>query len=185
VAERRQDLAAWNSFETIVEALMFEASVRAFMWEPFHGQQLRGCRRARFLLQVPPAIYDAFFNAPVGLRAQFALDPEVGQKSNRELIDSLKSHLIAYVDGRDDIRAIVSSCDSREARIWIDEDEVEPHYHDETPEIDFARWRAEGTSNPGLRAPVGTRLVVLGGWLDRHGEERLNPFKRRRSEEIH
>ena len=81
--ERREALLAWTSFENIVGALMFEASVAAFVWDSFKGPELPRCRRAEFLLHVPSYVYDAFFNSPAGYRAQFALSPQLGSAANR------------------------------------------------------------------------------------------------------
>jgi hypothetical protein len=184
-SERREALLAWASFENIIGALMFEAKIRAFIWEWFNSSELRGCRRAEFLLSVPSHMYDAFFNSPVGYRAQYATSPELGRKANRELIRALRSRLDAYVRARNDAHVILSSIDASGAKVWIDENEVGAHYIDESPEIDFPPWASDANITAGLRAPIGNRLVLVGGWLDRTGVEVLNPGKSRRSEEIH
>jgi hypothetical protein len=175
---------AWHSFDNTIGALMLDARVTGFVWEPFQGLMLRGCGRAEFLLQVHPCIYDAFFNSPVGYRAQYALGPALGRSKNRELLDALKTKLIANTP-ESYLAQVVSSIESVEAKIWIYEDEVQNHYFDESPEIDYAPWNNGSDGGVGLRAPVGTQLIVCGGWLDEHGHERVDPHKRRRSEEIH
>jgi hypothetical protein len=182
---RRHKLSAWNSFENIIGALMFQAEVDAFLWETPRRAELSGCHRAEFLLRVPPEIYDGFFNSPVGYRAQYALSAELGMQQNRELIDALRSKLIASVPAEADLKYVSRSLDAVEAKIWIDEAEVEEHYFDSTPEIDYLPWLERSELGAGLRCPVGTRLVVYGGWIDNAGRERSNPYKRTRSEDIH
>ena len=184
---RREELLKWPSFTNIVGRLMFEAQVQGFRWEHGDSSHLRNCRRSDFLLRVPQNLYDAFFNSPVGYRGQYAISPDIGILKNRELIDALSTKLIAFIDGTDDVGAVRASLGGSEAKVWIDEDEreVQEHGYDDTPEIDFAVWAANSDTGIGLRAPLGERLVVLGGWLDRYGNERLNPAKSRRSEDIH
>ena len=108
----------------------------------------------------------------------------LGHSKNRELLDALKTKLIANTP-ESDLAQVVSSIDSVEAKIWIDEDEVQNYHFDESAEIDYPPWSNESGGGVGLRAPVGTQLIVCGGWFDKSGHEQLDPHKRRRSEEIH
>ena len=110
---------------------------------------------------------------------------ELGRRKNRELIDALKAKLIASVDSKPDEEKFAISLDSSAAKVWINERQVENHYWNDIPEIDYLPWRQKSENGAGLRAPLGTELVVYGGWLDSVGRERLDPYKLRRSEEIH
>jgi hypothetical protein len=182
---RRRQLINLCSFENIVGGLILCAEMLAF--RPAKGQivELSGCTRAEFLLKVPPFLYDAFFNSPVGYRAQYALDVSRGERKNRELIDALRAKLLACTSGQADFVRIESSIDASQAKIWIDEDEVQNHYLDDSPEIDFPRWLENSEGGAGPRAPLGSRLVVCGGWIDQSGAQRLNPYKQMRSRQIH
>jgi hypothetical protein len=165
--------------------LLLTSKVLFTRWAPFREQHLRGCSRAEVLLKVPSWLYDAFFNSPAGYRAQYALSVDLGQRKNRELIDTLRAKLIASVDSTADVEGFRISLDSSAAKVWIYEPAVEKHYWDATPEIDYSPWQQRSEDGAGLRAPLGTELVVYGGWLDGTGRERLDPHKLRRSEEIY
>jgi hypothetical protein len=181
---RQEQLLAWDSFDNILGGLLF-AEVTASIWEPYDGPELSGCRRAAYLLRVPPQLYDAFFNSPVGYRSQYARSPELGALANRNLVDALTTKLIACAPPAIDPALVSKSLIGADAKVWIDEKEVQFHFHDYAPEIDYEPWLHNSTDGVGLRAPVGSRLVAYGGWIDGTGRERLNPYKRTRSEDIH
>jgi hypothetical protein len=105
---------------------------------------------------------------------------------NRKVIDLLQPTLLAYSStaAADLVRKSLSGA---QAKVWIDESEVkvERHFHDITPEIDFPRWIKNSEDGAGPRAPIGTRLIVYGGWIDKGGREQVDPHKEYRSEEIH
>jgi hypothetical protein len=185
-ATRQESLLAWSSFENVVGALLLGTEVAAFKWRDASAVFLAGCHRAEFLLHVSPYTYDGFFNSPVGYRAQYAISAANGAARNRELIDSLQTLLLAAAEGSRSASSadIAASIAAPEAKVWIDEDEAMSHYIEEAPEIAFPRWILPEHSC-GLRAPVGSRLVVLGGWVDQTGAIRPNPYKARRAEEIH
>ena len=183
--ERREELARYASFGNIGGGLLLTSEVLAACWAPFTEPRLRSCRRAEFVLKLPALLYDAFFNSPTGYRAQYAVSVELGRRKNRELIDALKAKLIASVDSKPDEEKFAISLESSAAKVWINERQVENHYWNDIPEIDYLPWRQRSENGAGLRAPLGTELVVYGGWLDSVGRERLDPYKLRRSEEIH
>jgi hypothetical protein len=72
--ERAAALASHGSFDEVL-SLLRSARVIGFAWEPYRAAELRGTHRAEFLIQVSARGYDAFFNSPMGLRAQYALSP--------------------------------------------------------------------------------------------------------------
>jgi hypothetical protein len=187
IDDARQDsLLAWSSFENVVGALLLGTEVAAFKWRAAGSVILAGCHRAEFLLNVSNDTYDGFFNSPVGYRAQYAISAMHGIEKNRELIDSLKTLLLATAEGSGQASPtdIAASIAAPEAKVWIDEDEAMPHYIEEVPEIDFPRW-VENGYGCGVRAPIGSRLVMLGGWVAPNGGIERNPHKARRAEEIH
>jgi hypothetical protein len=134
-----------------------------------------------------PQLYDAFFNSPSGYRAQYAISPEQGDDSNALLFAILKNKLSATAPSCPVAGGAETSLKGIQAKAWIFEEEVKEHLFCDVPEIIFARWLegrgCEGSA--GIRAPVGTRLVIYGGWVDERGCERINPKKIYRSRDIH
>ena len=73
------------------------------------------------------------------------------------------------------------SLKATQAKIWIDENEVEDQ---DEPLIDFPLWEAYEPGGLGLRAPYGTKLEVKGGWVNHGGEDVINSQKNHRSGNI-
>lgn len=184
--KRSEALLSFQSFEVIVE-LLSAATVTSFTWELFRKEALRGCNRACFLIEATPEAYDAFFNSPVGLRAQYALSPMHGEAANRRLLASFESRLLSFK--RDSAlpvaEAIHWSLCAPEAKIWIHEKEVELQLGGEEPEILYPPWAQCSESGVGLLAPCGRKLEVMGGWLSQSGLVVPNPEKATRSRDIH
>jgi len=183
---RRIDLERYDSFDPILAGLTLMAQVTGNVWEAGYRKDLHGCRRAGFRLTLPSFLVDAFFNSPNGYRAQYAISPRNGELKNRQVIALLQSRLLAYSSNAD-LSMVQMSLNGVQAKVWIDEEEegVQRHLHDVVPEISFARWLNNSESGVGTRAPIGTRLVVYGGWVDNQGRERLDLTKICRSDEIH
>lgn len=184
---RRARLIGVSSFESITAGILLTAEIIAFEWEPFRFERLRGCNRAAFLLYLPEHIYDAFFNSPVGYRAQYAISQRQGEKANRSLIDMIKGKLMSYANenGNVALDSIRASLDGTDAKAWIREQEVHDHLGDDFAEILFDRWIQKSEDGVGLRAPVGTQIEVNGGWFDTAGREHRDPHKTSRSDEIY
>jgi hypothetical protein len=184
--DRRLDLERYDSFLPLLAGFRLITRVGGFVWESGHREDLRDCARAGYLLKMPSFFVDAFFNSPNGYRAQYALSPQNGELTNRQIIELLRPTLLAY-SGSANADAIRRSLDGIQAKIWIDEDEaqVQQHYWDSTPEINFPRWLKNSEDCAGPRALIGTRLVLFGGWVDKDGSERLDQTKMDRSNEIH
>ena len=161
--------------------------LESFCWERFTGSRLGGCKRASFLISVPEFQYDCFFNSPTGYRGQYAISSTAGENANRVLIDYIKGTVITQARQRFEFDENVAllSLNGDGAKIWIYEPEVESHYFDETPEIDFERWQLNSDTGAGLRAPRGKRLELKGSWFDSKRDIRLDPYKANRSTEIH
>jgi hypothetical protein len=183
---RAQRLLSLSAFSEVVE-LVAKAQVVDFTWEPFTGTPLAGCSRASFILRVPPTSYDAFFNSPAGYRGQYALSASDGESANRRLLRSLEPKLLSFAAKKNDAppSAVSASLRASEAKLWIYESEVEAQLGEEQPAILYTPWAESSETGVGLLAPVGTSLEVKGGWLDRQGQERRNPAKANRSNEIH
>ena len=87
-AERRERLLAVPDFENVVRRIEAGA-IERFFAEEYKEFACRGCTRASFTLRVRPCDYDAFFNAPVGYRAQYCLGKENGARQNRRLLEAV------------------------------------------------------------------------------------------------
>lgn len=183
---RAERLMSYKSFEEVQDRVA-TARVTAFTWERYQSPELSGCHRASFLLDVSAFTYDAFFNSPVGLRAQYAIAPAHGEAANRRLLTALTHKLVrrgleAKPPGKE---LILWSLGGSQAKIWIYEDEVQAQLGASEPAIDYALWAAASESGAGLLAPLGRQLQVMGGWIDRTGVVASNPKKEGRSFEIH
>ena len=185
--ERRSRLTALLSFEEIATEISRTAEVIAFEWESYRGERLRGCNRAAFLLHVSEDIYDAFFNSPVGYRAQYAINQKRGEEANRSLIGMIQGKLLSYANEHSDVALdlVRASLDATDAKSWIREQQVHDQLGDDFAEIRFERWIQESEDGVGLRAPLGTQIEVNGGWFDAGGREHRDPRKASRSYEIY
>ena len=175
-----------QTFEELLPRIA-EARVDRFLWKSFEGSLLRGCHRAEYVLVVDPGVYDALFNAPAGLRGQFALSPSHGEAANRRILDLLGPALMAFERASDqpsDHLVQWSICGSQ-AKVWIDETEVELQLGGLQPEILYPPWTKNSETGVGLLAPQGTRLEIKGAWIDPTGLVVHDPAKAGRSEEIH
>ena len=183
--ERANRLLSWRSFNDIVEELL-ACEIAPLYWEPATALHLRNCNRASFELTVVPEVYDAFFNAPVGYRGQFARSEGHGERANRNLLSALLSRLIEVAAAHPTAphEYVRTSLQGRQAKVWIDETNVENQLSDPAPHIVFPPWEFNEPGGPGLRAPVGTKLGVKGGWVSETGEEVINTLKERRSGHI-
>lgn len=131
-----------------------------------------------FELTVQPDAHDGFFNSPVSYRGQFARSEEHGKQANRKLLPRLleaaANHRITSYE------LVVASLSGRQARIWIDESEVEDQLSDPASHILFPQWPFNDPNGPGLRAPGGTKLGVKGAWVSRTGHEVTSTAKHAR-----
>ncbi len=183
--ERAARLHSWQSFDQIIEVLL-DCAISAPSWEDAMSPHLKGCSRASFKLVIPADVYDGFFNAPAGYRGQFARSETHGERANRKVLDALlyrliqvaATHRIANHD------LIVTSLKAKQAKVWIDETEVEDQLTDPNPSIVFPAWEFNEPNGQGLRAPRGRRLEVKGGWVSLLGGEVINVFKNDRSRHI-
>jgi hypothetical protein len=159
-------------------------SIAPMWWEAAISPALKElrCHRASFVLTAGCDDHDAFFNAPVGYRGQFARSESRGDAANRQLLDALLSRLLEIAGhGPTASHLVQTSLKGSQSKIWIDEAEVEDQ--DELA-IDFALWDSHEPGGIGLRAPRGTRLEVKGGWISSTGEEVVNTYKNHRSGNI-
>ncbi len=183
--ERVIQLISWKSFDEIAECLA-TCKISKFDWERANKQKLIGCSRASFVLAVPHDLYDAFFNAPNGYRGQFAISETQGEAANRKIIQTLLSQLLDFAAEHPTPTRefVMKSLQCHQAKIWIDEMEVEEQLTDNAPSIDYPAWKFIDQDGQGLRTPLGTKLEIKGGWINNMGEEVINPSKNNRSRNI-
>jgi len=182
---RSSQLLAWRSFNQIVEQFA-SCSIGPLHWEKASAPHLDGCHRSSHELSVDPDLFDAFFNAPVGYRGQFAESETNGAAANRCLIDSLFLRLLA-ADAHSpvDPELVKASLRGKQAKVWIVESAVEDQLTAPEKSIVFPEWEFNEPDGQGLRAPRGTLLEVKGGWLEQSGREVINPAKCQRSRNIY
>jgi hypothetical protein len=168
--------------------------------EPRKNAPCLGCHRAFFRVHVSSPAYDAFFNSPVGYRAQYCISLENGRTCNRELLDALERACLAAAVGKEPadfpVAHIVASLRATRAKIWIDEndltglDGVHIEYQPWLAKAAFAstgtlaEQAARSSVFAGLLAPIGAVLELKGGWIDPRGTECLDPAKAARDAEI-
>src|SRR6266545_4676299 len=134
--ERAAQLLSWKSFDEVVESLA-TCQIAPLYWECATKLELNGCYRTSFVLTVPPNVYDAFFNAPVGYRGQFAKSETQGEAANRKVIETLLPRLleVAAEHPRATRQFVMTSLQGKQAKIWIDETEVDDELTDPNPSI--------------------------------------------------
>lgn len=184
--QRTERLLHFASFDDVVW-LLHDATITHFVWESFTDKRLKGCNRATFLLRVSPNAYDAFFNSPVGYRAQYAMGTSTGEQANRQILSSLEQRLLAFAlaDGQQYKLLILGSLRASQAKIWIYEQEVEDQLGEQKAAILYQPWLKSSLDGAGLLAPIGQQLEVKGGWVNPQGNECVDPAKATRSQDIH
>ncbi len=196
---RRDRLVAVPSFENVIDGVA-RGTVDDFDIEPRQNPPCLGTFRAFFSIGVHENDYDAFFNSPVGYRAQYCIDSAHGNSANRRLIDALFPACLSYARGREPDHfpsdLVAASLQGADAKIWIKEEdlpEVDEIHIDYAPWVAKARAAASGTiadqasrasAVSGVLAPVGTYLELKGAWVNLKGEECRDPKKAGRAAEI-
>lgn len=196
--ERRQRLTAVQSFDDVI-ARVIRGNVDDFAVEPRQNPPCVGCSRAIFKLKVRKDDYDAFFNSPVGYRAQYCVDPSHGASENRRLIDALIPACLDFAHGREPAhfpaKLVSASLRGVDGKIWINEEDlpdIDEIHVDYPPWVAKARasngtladQAARASALAGVLAPVGTYLELKGAWVNSGGNECRDPAKANRGSEI-
>ena len=190
-------------FDDVISAILREKQVTGYVVAWGNKLILQECRRAEFEMVVSLDATDAFFNGPAGYRAQYYVDPQVGNSQNARLIQSLLPGLLAYAGAhpkRDmTLRDVEKSLLLRQSKTWVREMHDEALFGEElTVDLVVDRWVHEARlawaascaneqrhkAVRGVLAPTGTVLEVKGGWITKDGGERLDPEKVCRAEDI-
>ncbi len=184
--QRAERLLSLPSFENVIGQFRPTMPVR-LVWEKPRNAFLEGCERASFLLEVSEDTYDAFFNSPVGYRAQYARSISAGLQANRKFLDAMWVFMYssAWTKGGVDLERIEASLTGYDAKVWILESEVSAQMGRYVSDILYEPWMQRSTDGAGLLAPVGKKIEVLGAWIDGNDNERRDPLKAHRATEIH
>lgn len=178
------------TFDEVLRRVVSEFSAPSYKGDR-GKREAKGYWRAVFSFSVTTATYDAFFNGPAGYRAQFCEHSCNGSVKNRECIDALTPLLLDFVRlaaPKDPVEKITVSLRCKTAKIWIDEQARDCTLNHQTITVDdlvvlnVPRWvqaareaeqamqstrpKAKQCAMYGVQAPEGTRLKVLGGFIN-------------------
>jgi hypothetical protein len=210
-ANRLRLLQQEVSFSSIARRISNEMTNVTF--HPKEGRrEAKNKVRAEFFFDVCGETWDIFFNSSQGHRAQYYLDPKNGIECNRFVIDMLRNKFIqAAMESSQDVMTLEQvkrSLDYGSAKIWICEENSTLDQTSRDPEqivalaiprwVDamkrvLAAWAAQQQPSPsiqtrallGVQAPEGSRIEVLGTWLDDSDQEFVPPSKIHRALHIH
>ena len=208
---RLQSLQQEVSFSSIARRISNEMTNLRF--HPKEGdREAKNKIRAEFFFDVCGETLDIFFNSSQGYRAQYYLDPKNGIECTKFVIDMLKDKFIeAAMQSSQTVMTleqIKRSIEYGSTKIWICEDNstldqtsrdpeqivalVIPRWVEAMKRV-LASWAAHQQPSPtiqtrallGVQAPEGSRLEVLGAWLDDNDQEFVVPSKINRASHIH
>jgi hypothetical protein len=207
--ERRGYLHREVEFTQIVESIKDEMMITNFRIDKGYSSALQGCKRPVFQFEVQTKTFDIFYNSPWGYRGQYCLSIDNGSKQNRYLIDLIMGKLLQNVQSNVQnpslsVEAIEISLKCQSAKIWIyEKNQINTSDYTLREELFNSAWITNAREaraaldacqipNPmekmnaiiGVRAPQGQVLDVKGAWLTRNEEERLDDYKKHRSEHI-
>jgi hypothetical protein len=198
-SSRSVELLAVGSFRDLLSRIT-SGSVRCVELEPRWNPPCSDCRRAVFRVSVPERDYDAFFNSPVGYRAQFCVGVANGEKCNRDTLAGFEQACLAALRRQANLDVseefVTASVRAEGAKVWINESDLaglEGIHIEYPPWIakyhaasvgTMAEQEARSLAFAGVLAPRGIALEIKGGWITANGHEWLDPSKASRSQEI-
>lgn len=177
--ERRARLESVASFEHVLDRIAEE--IKNIRVSVCQGKEpgLTESRRPVFSFEVSQNTFDAFFNSPVGYRAQYLADPEAGQAANGRLIKRLLPKLVvvapsAFADPELLESEVEFSLSGASSKVWVHEDYFP--FQSLTVDLAVSSWLAEANAGVkkakwGLCAPRGSMLQIKGAFIDHWGNE--------------
>jgi hypothetical protein len=193
---RREKMLTLTSFDEVIQQVT-AGSVDCFEFEQHRNSEYR---RIFFRLHVGKTAYDAFFNSPVGYRAQYCINIENGLKQNRRLIEAVTPLCLESIKKKGEHEhareKVLASLSGTDAKVWINDrdwpdiDEIHINY---APWVTKAKKANEGTmaeqvartnAAVGVLAPENIHLEIKGAWLTSDNREWRDPGKAQRAEEI-
>jgi hypothetical protein len=198
--DRQREMFGLRSFDDVL-GLVGQGEVESLCLESKGHGDCAGARRVLCVLSVGARAYDAFLNAPVGVRAHYALSPSAGDEATRAAIERLRPRLLSHplvtrlplAEQQLARRSIESS----EARIWVNDRDW---LTSGGPDLTFGPWadkaaaaglgsvadqHARGLALNGVMAPQGTSLEFKGGWQLSTGASCIDSSKANRAALIH
>lgn len=114
-------------------------------------------RRPVLAFEIASDTFDAFFNSPVGYRAQFLKEPNIGQAANGWLLGRFIGKLIQSASGRAEpcTRQIEISLIGASTKIWVHEDDFP--FSDLTEDLAVTAWVAAAKGRLEKRGGVCVR----------------------------
>jgi hypothetical protein len=192
---RRSRLAGAPDFEDIAHAIAGSMQILCTHSDPC--DERAGFMRLVCCVCLEQDLFDIFFNAESGYRGIYFLSPEHGLRANSQLLalvaPALASHTVhlglPQVQAERSLRASSPKC-------WLAEvgkrfcpaceGEWTPP-QDDTPEFLNGRWEhgTDAKAMWGRKAPLLTKLRILGAFVNESGSEYVTTQKRKRAEHIH
>jgi hypothetical protein len=198
---REQALSEPFDLDQLVAQLMEETRNVRYKKEK-GSHEAKGSWRPTFTFEVSEMAFDRFFNSPHGYRSKFLIDAAIGQAANAQVVSGLAQTLLQYSSG-DAAEIVKSSLLSSHSKIWIEEGQHSPATPELVIEIPVPTWVAaarasrerlnngDSTITPkevdriyGVRAPVGTKLKVMGAWVGSDSSLSVVPSKFTRAKDI-
>lgn len=95
--DRREMMLALTSFDEVIDQII----AGSIDWVELEPRRNSEYRRIFFRVRVGKTAYDAFFNSPIGYRAQYCMDIENGLKQNRRLIEAVTPLCLQSIKDRE------------------------------------------------------------------------------------
>lgn len=203
-ADRLAYLDRDHPFEVILDRIVAEATPTWFDVDFGRKGLTIGAARALFIVDVSEETADLFFNARDGYRGRHWQGREIGEGTNRALIDALSPALLAYARDKlpdlcqdepaRSIEDVDTSLHARSAKAWISDEAGNGlgRPRAEAPHLVVAKWDAAvgpgaawALAPPyGYWAPKGSAIDIKGAFLLPDLSEVVPPGKVARSEQI-
>jgi hypothetical protein len=172
-------------------------SMRVLCIHPDTCDEAPGYTRLVACVEIGRPLFDLFFNAATGYRGAYFSSPETGLRANAYFLDLLTPALATYEPHADlSQRLAEASLRTGSAKAWLAEvgkgfcARCEGEWttpQDDEPDILNDRWdiSTEARARYGRKAPLLTKLRVIGGFVDGLGGEYVTTRKRDRASQIH
>ena len=193
--QRQQALSSAPTFEFI--AAQIESEMRILCCDP---DSITNSPFARvvYCLQVSNSLFDLFFNSQNGYRGEYYKSPYRGLEANAYFIQSMRIRLLDWTRRNAICEASFAeeSITTPSAKVWLAEcernlcDKCKGEWkspQNDEPEILNGRWEHayEPNARYGKMAPTGTKLRIIGAFLNCKQDEFVPATKRHRALEIH
>lgn len=194
-AARRAELKSAPPFAQIAHEVA--RSMRILCTHPDPCDEAAGYSRIVACVAVEPQLFDLFFNAETGYRGAYFASQVSGLQANVQIL-SLVAPALANHETHAGLphRQAEASLRNQSAKAWLAEvgkgfcPRCEGEWstpQDDEPDILNDRWEVSREANAryGRKAPLFTKLRLLGAFVDQHGNSYVATQKRDRASQIH